>query len=159
MDEAVTAFIDSSPPLLVFVGTLIVLKYPYPREIEENPDYHSSVTTHFLANPPKENRQHVRRCQSDSELLSSSSGEHSACSSVEDSSSAATTWDVPSIHSISVSQHDIIRLSMSVSSFIIQLASKAGYLVKMGAKVKVYTMCSIFGACVLLVPLSILAIV
>ncbi|CAI8043468.1 Dual adapter for phosphotyrosine and 3-phosphotyrosine and 3-phosphoinositide [Geodia barretti] len=107
---------DNRPLLGDEGGKLIVLKYPYPREVEENPDYHSSVTAHFLSDPPKHPKklEPGRRCQSDSEVLSNSSGENTPLSSsVEEPPTQKTT----SIHSVS-------------------LASKAGYLVKMGAKVK-----------------------
>ena len=87
--------------LLITAGKLIVLKYPYPREVEENPDYHSSVTAHFLSNPPKPPKKLGGRCQSESEVLSNSSGEHSLSSSVEEPPSARK--DTPTIHSVSVS--------------------------------------------------------
>jgi hypothetical protein len=94
---------DNRPLLGDEGGKLIVLKYPYPREVEENPDYHSPVTAHFLADPPRDQRRHVKRCQSDSDLLSnhSSSGEPSLSSSLED---PAVPKETPlSIHSVSVS--------------------------------------------------------
>lgn len=104
---------DNRPLLGDEGGKLIVLKYPYPREVEENPDYHSAVTAHFLSNPPKPPNKRLPSLTSDPERLSNSSGEHSLCSSAEET----TSKDVPSIHSVS-------------------LASKAGYLVKMGGRIK-----------------------
>jgi hypothetical protein len=105
---------DNRPLLGDEGGKLIVLKYAYPREVEENPDYHSSVTAHFLSDPPKQPKKLGLGCQSDSEVLSNSSGENTPLSS---SVEEPPTHKTASIHSVS-------------------LASKAGYLVKMGAKVK-----------------------
>ena len=85
-------------------GKLIVLKYPYPREVEENPDYHSSVIAHFLSDPPKEPRKPpARRTQSDSEILSDCAPheESNLCSSVEETPNHKET---PSIHNVSVSR-------------------------------------------------------
>ena len=84
-------------------GRLIVLKYPYPREVEENPDYHSSFTAHFLANPPRDKRKGVggmRKYQSESDMLSCSPADLSSPMSAE--KSAALTKDTTSIHSLSV---------------------------------------------------------
>jgi hypothetical protein len=105
---------DNRPLLGDEGGRLIVLKYPYPREVEENPDYHSSFTAHFLADPPKDKRKRMRRYQSESDVLSSSPANHSSLSTGK---SATVPTDTTSIHSLS-------------------LASKAGYLMKMGGKIK-----------------------
>ena len=112
--------IDIHPPILDhYVGKLIVLKYAYPREVEENPDYHSAVTAHFLSDPPKQSKRPARRCQSDSEMVSSSSGEHSLSSSVEE---PPTHKETPSIHSMSVSQR-VTRCQLLVLSLSLSLSS------------------------------------
>lgn len=115
-----------------------MLKYAYPREVEENPDYHSSVTAHFLSEPnaSKEHKKRTRRCQSDSDVLSSSSSSSNS-SSIDDIISPAK--DIKSIHSVSVGHHLTYLYIMMIFNTTTQLASKAGHLVKMGAKVKVYT--------------------
>lgn len=90
-----------------------MLKYAYPRDVEENPDYHSSVTTHFLSNPPKEkiiSPRMIQRSHSESELISSP-GNHSQSSA---DSSDAGTEDGTSVHSLSVRFHSSLISSQLV---------------------------------------------